>query len=207
MCLDGLSEFRRAAGFSAGATALCSGYLIQLPGHVPANYHGHLERVMEVPWTYPDRASRVFALTCAGIVSGDAAACTECAKPSTLVSLQRVVARASDPGIHRPHTTNEYLTPAQEQVRFEIHQEREFLLRLKLHKAGVRPVAAMSPTTDMKRILVALATGKAMRMHVIAKRLLKKNAKPSAVVRMVEEAADGYVPRGERTQAIAPRSF
>ena len=73
LCLGGLSEFRRAAGFS-GAIALCSGYRTQLPGPVPISYPQHLGRIMEVPWTYPDQAPRVFAPTCAGTVSGDAAA-------------------------------------------------------------------------------------------------------------------------------------
>ena len=124
---------------------------------MPVNCPQHLGSVMEVSWTYPGQSPRFVAPTCAGTVSGDAAASTECAKLSTPVSLQRVVASASDPDITRPNTKNEYLTPAQMQVRFEIHQQRMSLLRLKLRNAGPGPVAVMSTATDMKRTMAALA--------------------------------------------------
>ena len=46
------------------------------------------------------------------------------------------------------------------------------------------------------RITSALATGNCKKVRVIMRRLRAKNATPAAFVKMLERAADGYVPKG-----------
>jgi hypothetical protein len=85
------------------------------------------------------------------------------------------------------------LTLAQLQQRREYQQQQFSLIRLRLSAAGSKLRLAVEPFNDLKRVTIALATGKISRIPALAKILLR----PSTVAAMFERAVDGVVPHGE----------
>ena len=57
------------------------------------------------------------------------------------------------------------------------------------------------------RITTALASGNIARLHVVMRRLRKRNATPSSVAKMVERAAAGYAPKGDQESEDFQQAF
>jgi hypothetical protein len=80
-------------------------------------------------------------------------------------------------------------------------------LELRLMSGSSELNRLLKRLSAVDRITTALATGNCKIVHVIMRRLRAKNATPAAYAKMLERAADGYVPKGGADRKAFAKAF
>ena len=196
---------------------VCPGYSIELPIPVAMNYpHAlgtlHLtSSIWAAPgWSSPDEEGNVRALEpmrCLGFTDAQDKPCDNCELLKGDTRLQSVILRAWDRSIHFGTTNDVYLTMNQQALRLK-HRRTLFCnleLALMPLRSKLRRLLKLPGIVD--RITTALASGNIARLHVVMRRLRKRNATPSSVAKMIERAAAGYVPKGDQEREDFQKAF
>ena len=197
--------------------AVCRGVKLDLPGSVGEHYPHALRGSVgaDLEWTAPDDDGRVRArgrLACLGVVKLSATSCGEplfsatsraepqcgaCERLQNNTKLRKLVRRACDPNIASSNTEHQYLNFSQLQTRLKDRrsQYRDQSLRALTATSKVRSLTKVA--TSFNRVVAALATKKLPRLHIVARRLLERGSTHRVVVRQMERAVEGYIPKGD----------
>ena len=111
--------------------------------------------------------------------------------------LRKLVRRACDPNIASSGMKHQYLNFSQLQTRLKDRrsQYRDQSLRALTATSKVRSLTKVA--TSFNRVVAALATKKLPRLHIVARRLLERGSTHRVVVRQMERAVEGYIPKGD----------
>ena len=189
---------------------LCPGFQLELPEPAAMNYPYELPRLLpQLSWTVPNEegAVRSSKPRCVGTTAVENEPCASCEllKGSTLI--QSLVTRAWDTQIHLGATNDAYLTMAQRAKRLEHRRKLHGNLQRQMMVANSKLKRLLKLPGVMERITAALATGNVKRLHVVMRRLRKRNATPAAVAKLVERCASGYVPKGDFEREDFQKAF
>ena len=161
----------------------------------------------DISWSAPDDDGRVRSKSCLLKTPADDEPCEKCGllKGSTL--LRAVLRRAWDTTLHLGTTNDGFLTISQTSLRMKHRRKLHHNLELRLMSGNSKLTRLLKRPSAVDRITTALATGNCKKVHVIMRRLRAKNATPAAYAKMLERAADGYVPKGGADRKAFRESF
>jgi hypothetical protein len=198
-----LSHF---ASEAPGPLYICPGNLLELPNPAVLNYPYELSNALDrvkqpgvacdISWSVPDDDGRVRSKSCLVKTPADDEPCENCdlLKGSTL--LAAVLRRAWDTTLHLGTTNDGFLSISQQSLRLKHRRGLYENLRLRSMNQNSKLTRLLKRPSAVDRITTALATGNCKKVHVIMRRLRAKNATPAAYAKILERAADGYVPKG-----------
>ena len=206
-----------SAGPPPAERYVCPGYSLEFPMPVALNYphavgtlHLTSPKWSAVGWSSPDDEGNVRALkptSCLGFVNVQDQPCRNCELLKGDTRLQTLVLRAWDRSIHFGTTNDSFLTMSQQTLRLQHRRALYAGLERRLMPllSKLRRLLKLRAVVD--RITTALASGNVARLHVVMRRLRKRNATPSSVAKMVERAAAGYVPKGDQEREDFQQAF
>ena len=189
---------------------LCPGLQLELPAPVAMHYPWEIPRLLpQIGWTAPDEEGFVRSSTprCLGEAAVESEPCASCELLKYNPLLQALVTRAWDTILHLGTSSDGYLTMAQRAKRLDHRRKLHANLRLQLMHANSKLRRLLKLPGVIERIMAALATGNVMRLHVVMRRLRKRNATPVCVAKMIERCAGGYVPKGDFERQDFQKAF
>lgn len=179
----------------------CAGVQLRVPcpflDHYPIQLHASGDPI--VTWSVPDEDGTVYSLRCLGW--SHAERCAACSELGTLVSLREVQQRANSLDLHLTTINDTYLTPNQLKLRLGERRRMWRMYRLDLYRAKSQLTKFLRVSNDYDRLLSNLARDNIPRFQQVLQRLLKRHARPSTILKVVNKIAGGeYKPRIEFTQ-------
>ena len=198
-----LSHFSSEA---PGPLFICPGRLLELPQPPLMNYPFELSQAIDrvgqpgvlsiIPWSTPDDEGRVRSSSCLLKTPTDGEPCEQCDALKGNTLLTAALRRAWDTTLHLGTTNDGFLTTSQRTLRMKHRRQLHHELELRFMTRNSKLTRLLRRPSAVERITTALATGNCKKVHVIMRRLRAKNATPAAYAKMLERAADGYVPKG-----------